>query len=39
VIVQVKWKRYEKLAFRPIFRFISKTAQDTATVTVIVEDE
>jgi len=36
-IVQVKYKGYEKLAFQPISRFISKTVQDTAIVTM--EDE
>jgi len=35
VIVQVKWKGYEKLAFfLPISRCISKTAQDMAMVTM-----
>jgi len=36
MIVQVKWKGYEKLAFYDvqIYRFISKTVQDTAIVTI-----
>jgi len=38
MIVQDKWKGYEKLAFfQPVSRFISKTAQDTAIDTM--EDE
>ena len=35
VIVQLKWKGYKKISvFRPISRFISKTVQDTAIVTM-----
>jgi len=33
MIVQVKWKAGEILAFRPIFRFVSKTVKDTAMGT------
>jgi len=38
VTVQVKWKAVRKIGvFRQIYRFISKTMQDTAAVTL--EDE